>query len=157
MNHFQVTSNAFVNNGAIPKKYTGFGEDISPEFNLKNVCAEAVSIAIIMDDLDVPFVKAFNHWVVWNIPKTDVITENIKYGERTDNPKGAVQGIGWGKNGYRGPKQPPFIHKAHRYVFQFYVLDTMLGIGANSTKKELLKAMDGHILQCAEITGVYKP
>ena len=100
----------------MPIKHTGFGDDISPQFNLINICDEAVSVAIVMDDTDIPFVKAFNHWVIWNIPKTSVIPENIKYGANVENPKNAVQGVGWGKNRYRGPKQPPFIHKAHRYL-----------------------------------------
>ena len=27
-----ITSSSFKNNGTVPKKYTGFGEDISPDF-----------------------------------------------------------------------------------------------------------------------------
>lgn len=43
------------NSGMIPKHHTGFGEDISPEFIIRDVSEGAVSIAIILDDLDVPF------------------------------------------------------------------------------------------------------
>ncbi len=49
MNNLQVTSDAFLNMGAIPKQYTGFGDDISPGFNLSPIHKDAVSIAIIMD------------------------------------------------------------------------------------------------------------
>ena len=68
-----VHSNAFDDNGMIPQKYTGFGEDVSPEFILTDRPENTVSIAISLDDLDVPFCKEFNHWIIWNIPGTEVI------------------------------------------------------------------------------------
>jgi phosphatidylethanolamine-binding protein (PEBP) family uncharacterized protein len=80
MVELKVTSATFFDNEYIPKKYTGFGEDISPEFHLHNLSVKAVSIAIIMDDLDIPFIRALNHWLIWNIPRTDWIPENIPYG-----------------------------------------------------------------------------
>lgn len=52
-----VTSPAFTNNGNIPVKHTGFGEDKSPEFQISEVPENTVSFAIIFDDLDVPWVK----------------------------------------------------------------------------------------------------
>ena len=110
-----------------------------------------------MDDLDIPFRGVLNHWLIWNIPKTNFIAENIPYGQ---NPKcefdSAVQGAAWGKNRYRGPKQPIFIHKAHRYSFVFYALDTFLDLDSGNGKNELLKAMQGHILQTGNIVGIYK-
>ena len=42
---------AFENNGNIPREYTGFGRDISPEFELKNLCENAVSIAVIPENI----------------------------------------------------------------------------------------------------------
>ena len=63
------------------QKHTGFGEDISPAFKIENMSHKAVSIAIIMDDLDVVFSNEYNHWCIWNIPKTNEIAENIPYGK----------------------------------------------------------------------------
>jgi phosphatidylethanolamine-binding protein (PEBP) family uncharacterized protein len=34
----------------------------------------------------------------------------------------------------------------HHYVFEFYALDTKLDLPANTTRDELLKAMDGHVI-----------
>jgi phosphatidylethanolamine-binding protein (PEBP) family uncharacterized protein len=34
----------------------------------------------------------------------------------------------------------------HHYVFEFYALDTKLDLPANTTRDDLLKAMDGHII-----------
>lgn len=116
-----ITSSAFEHNGFMPDKYTGRGEDISPPFSLKNVSPNAKSIAIAMDDLDIPFFNAYNHWLIWNIPVQDTIPENIPHGITVESLGGAVQGIGYGKHGYRGPKPPPFIKKAHRYQFHIYI------------------------------------
>lgn len=144
-----IKSRAFTNNGFIPTEHTGFGDDISPELTIINAPDETISFAIVLDDLDVPLRKSFNHWIVWNIPKTEVIPEGL-------SEINAIQGIAWGKNRYRGPKQPFFIKKEHRYVFTVYALDRMLNISEKSNKKALLSAMNGHILTDATLIGKYK-
>lgn len=151
-----VRSSSFENNGMIPRKHTGFGEDLSPELLISDIPEETVSFAIILDDLDVPWKKNYNHWIVWNIPKTEIIPEGLSMGARIDKPIKACQGIGWGKNRYRGPKPPFFLRKTHRYVFYVYALDNELELSGNSKKAELLDAMHGHILAEAKITGLYK-
>ncbi len=69
----KVRSSSFKNNGMIPRKHTGFGEDLSPELLLSDIPEATVSFANILDDLDVPWKKNYNHWIVWNIPKTEII------------------------------------------------------------------------------------
>lgn len=152
----QIVCCTFENNGAMPKKHTGFDIDISPGFEMKNLCNNAVSIAIIMDDLDIPFIKEYNHWLIWNIPKTSIIPENVPHGELVKELGNAVQGVGYGKNKYRGPKQPIFVRNTHRYVFNFFVLDCFINLDGNARKKELLTEMEGHILQKGRISGNYK-
>ena len=152
-----IKSRAFENNGMIPKKHTGFGEDKSPEFMLSDIPDGTVSLAIIMDDLDVPLRDTFTHWLIWNIPKTDTIQEGLPGGKEIECPFDAIQGTAWGKHIYRGPKQPFFIRKEHRYVFHVYALDCMLNLSGMSGKKELVDAMNGHVLSEANIIGRYKP
>jgi len=145
-----VSSPSFVN-GMIPVEFTGDGEDKSPELVLENISEEAVSIAVIMDDLDHP-IRGYNHWVIWNIPPQNVIPEGITHGATVEEMGSALQGIGYGRHRYRGPK-PPF--GSHRYQFHVFVLDTMLDLNADAYKKDLLAAMDGHILQYGSVTGSY--
>ena len=116
---------------------------------------EVKTLVIIMDDLDVPFAGELNHWLIWNLPAENMIPEDIPYG--AECPNGAKQGFAYGKHRYRGPKQPPFIKKAHRYRFRVYGLDRALELPAASRKKELMQAMSGHILQTGEILGWYQP
>jgi len=150
-NELFVTSPSFVD-GIIPEQFTGNGEDRSPQLVFENLSADAVSIAVIMDDLDVPGVGVYNHWTIWNIPPQNLIPEGIPEGVTVGELGGAVQGVGYGLHRYRGPK-PPFGN--HRYQFHVFVLDTMLDLKAASRKKDLLAAMDGHILQYGSVTGAY--
>lgn len=149
----KITSPAFTDCGTIPRKHTGFGEDLSPELRIIGAPDAAVSLAVILDDLDVPFCRRFNHWVLWNLPKTEVIPEGLPAGAEIREPVAACQGVAWGKHRYRGPKQPFFIRNTHRYVFAVYALDCMLDIPAESDKTRLLDAMNGHVLAKAEIVG----
>lgn len=147
-----VTSNAFVDGGSIPVKYTGVGEDISPDLHLSEISPEAVSIALLMDDLDFPM-GTYNHWVVWNLPVMKDIPEAIPAGPVIETLQNAVQGKGYGVNRYKGPN-PPF--GTHRYKYQVYVLDIKMDLNSNAGKKELLEQMKGHVLQYGSITGNFK-
>ncbi|WP_298032048.1 YbhB/YbcL family Raf kinase inhibitor-like protein [uncultured Dysosmobacter sp.] len=149
-----VTSSAFSHGGSIPEQYTGYGEDVSPPFHISGLSSAAVSLAIILDDLDVPLFSAYPHWLIWDITPVEDIPAHIPHGKRTLDR--AVQGIAYGRNRYRGPKPPFFAHKPHRYRFSFYALDCFLGADAASDRKTLVKAMKGHILQQGSILGTYR-
>ena len=153
MKELTVKSPAFEHEGLMPIDYTGYGKDISPELRLFDIDAGAKSIAIIMDDLGHP-IPAYNHWVIWNIPVMQVIPANLPHGNTIECFSDAVQGRGYGRHRYRGPK-PPF-NWSHRYQFTVYVLDCVLDLPSASKKRDLLKAMNGHILQQAALVGHYR-
>ena len=150
-----VRSTSFENFADIPLKHTGFGDDISPELTVADIPENTVSFAVVLDDLDVPLLEKFTHWIIWNISVAD-IPEGLPGGAVIQSPVFACQGSAWGKHRYRGPKQPFFIRKPHRYVFSVYALDCLLNISEKSRKKNLVCAMKGHILAEANITGVFK-
>lgn len=143
----RITSPAFRQGCPIPVQYTGFGADISPAFQISGLCQEAVSLAVIMDDLDIPLVPAYCHWLIWNIPCTEELPEHIPHGSPV--LVRAVQGMAYGQHRYRGPKPPLFVRTPHRYVFRFYALDCFLDLGAQSNRPALVNAMTGHVLQKA--------
>jgi hypothetical protein len=148
-----VTTPAFEHEGLIPKEYTGYGADMSPEIHLSNIDSQAKSISIIMDDMGHP-IPNYNHWVIWNVPVMQIIPANIPYGRTVDILSGAVQGRGYGKHRYRGPK-PPF-NWSHRYQLNVFVLECALELPATSRKRDLINAMAGHILQQATLVGRYR-
>ncbi|HTG82988.1 MAG TPA: YbhB/YbcL family Raf kinase inhibitor-like protein [Geobacteraceae bacterium] len=147
MEGLRISSPAFANSGGIPAKYTCDGADESPPLSIEGVPAEAKALALIVDDPDAP-VGTWVHWVVWNIPpETRMVGENAL-------PPGAAQGKNdWGRNSYGGPCPPS---GSHRYFFKLYALDTTLALDASTTKKELEKAMKGHVVAQAETVGVYR-
>lgn len=152
----EITSPAFEDDGIIPIEYTGYGRDCSPTLILENLKSDAVSLAVIMVDLDIPFIREYPHWLIWNLPVTAEIPGSLPKSEHLPELSGAQQGIAYGKHQYRGPKPPAFLRKPHRYVFTVYVLDVRLDLDSDAKQAELLKAMEGHILQRGEITGLYR-
>lgn len=146
----KILSTAFEHNGSLPALYTCDGQDISPPLSFSGVPVEAKSLALLMDDPDVP--KSirpdgmWDHWVVWNISPT---TQSIKEGEE---PQGVVGKNTSGQQNYGGPCPPD---REHRYFFKLYALDTMLDLSAGSSKTEVEHAMKGHIIAMAELIGTY--
>ena len=155
LNQLSITSTAFEQNARIPSKYTCDGDrSVSPPLVFAGVPEGAKSLALIMDDPDVPKVLhadgVFDHWVLFNIPPTmHEIAEGGSIGTAGAN--------GGGKNAYTGPCPPPqYEPSEHRYVFVLYALDSELSLKDGATKQEVLKAMEGHIIQQAELIGKYK-
>ena len=151
VSNMKLTSTAFEHNGKIPSEYTCDGEDISPELMIEDVPAGAKSLALIMDDIDVPkHIRPdglWVHWVVWNI-STD--TKKIA---KANEPEG-IQGItNFGRTGYGGPCPPD---REHRYFFKLYALDISLDIPEGSTKDVLEKAMKENIIEQTELIGLYE-
>ena len=148
----ELKSAAFQPGGMIPAKYTCDGEDISPPLNWSDPPAGTKSFALISDDPDAP-VGTWVHWVIWNIPAaTRALEENLP--KMASLPNGAKQGTtDFRRIGYGGPCPPS---GTHRYFFKLYALDTTLNLPASTTKKDLEKAMGGHILAQTELMGKYQ-
>jgi Raf kinase inhibitor-like YbhB/YbcL family protein len=154
VDNFSVTSPAFKNGEYIPIKYSGIGENISIPLAFHNIDPRGKSIAIIMDDPDAPTPKPFVHWLIWNIPTSITsIPEDIPPSEIVLTLDGALQGKNTtGEVGYIGPNPPS---GTHVYKIKAYVLDYFLDIEAGSTKEELEKEMEGHILQSSLLEGKF--
>ena len=148
-----LTSSAFADGGAIPTRYTGDGEDVSPPLAWSAVPPETKSLALIGDDPDAPG-GTWVHWVIFNLPaETGELPEAVPPDEVLAD--GSRQGRNdFGHLGYRGPAPPP--GRAHRYFFKLYALDTVLDLEAGATKAQLLAAMQGHILAAGQLMGRYK-
>jgi Raf kinase inhibitor-like YbhB/YbcL family protein len=148
----KVTSTAFEDGGMIPSQYTCDGKNISPPLSWTSVPKDAKSLAVICDDPDAPM-GTWVHWVLFNIPASiHQFPENMSPKETLEN--GSRHGItDFRRLGYGGPCPPS---GTHRYFFKLYALDAMLDLKAGSTKDQLLKAMEGHILAQGQLMGKYK-
>jgi Raf kinase inhibitor-like YbhB/YbcL family protein len=146
----RLTSPAFANGGSIPTKYACDGDKVNPALAFSGVPSNAKSLALVIDDPDVPknLVPSgeFVHWLVWDIPATSK-------GIPEADPTAATKGLnGTGKPGYIPPCPPD---REHRYFFRLYALDKMLGSAKIANKADLQAAMQGHIVGQAELMGRY--
>ena len=141
----QLSSPSFKNNMSIQQKFTCQGENINPPLVILNPPKETKNFALVVDDPDAPG-GMFVHWVVFNIPpETHEIPENSVPGTQGRNDFGQLD--------YGGPCPPS---GEHRYFFKLYALDSKLNLKEGVTKKELEKAVEGHVLDKTELIGLYK-
>lgn len=148
----EIESDVFKEGGTIPARYTAQGEDISPPLYWSGVPARTLTFALIMDDPDAPM-GTWVHWVLYNLPG-DLRNLDEALSAVKDLDNGAKQGINsFRKIGYGGPNPP--LGPAHRYIFKLYALDSFLSLPDDVEKDTLVRAMEGHILDEAQLTGKF--
>ena len=147
----KLSSAAFEESGKIPAKYTCDGANINPPLEISDVPSTTKSLALIMEDPDVPKDLRpdgmWDHWVVFNIPPG---TAEIPEGQEPPGTHGSGTS---GNQNYFGPCPPD---REHRYFFKLFALDSELNLQEKATKSELEKAMEGHILEKTELMGRYE-
>ena len=145
MGNLQLTSSAFSYGDEIPRQFGYKNGNEEPSLTINGIPEGTESLALIMDDPDAMGAvgKVWVHWVVWNInPDTKRFND-------------ALEGMtDFGEVGYGGPAPPD---KRHTYVFKLYALDSMLEIPNESSKADVEKAMEGHIIEQTQLTGTYAP
>ena len=148
-----ISSPEFKKGEKIPPRFTGDGDNVSPRLEWSNVPENAKYLALIVDDPDAPG-GTFTHWVVFNIPADntglpEAVANNPQLHDGTLQGRNSAGGIG-----YYGPYPPA--GNRHRYYFSLYALDTKPDLRAGASKEQLLKAMEGHILDQGRLFGVYQ-
>ena len=145
MKKLSVMSPTFENNQLIPAKYTCDGDDVNPPLAIDGVPEGTKTLALIVDDPDAPM-GTWDHWIVWNIPATaSKIAENTVPGTEGMND--------FRRRSYGGPCPPS---GTHRYFFKVYALDVKLDLSPTSRKRDVEKAMQGHVLAKGELVGLYR-
>ncbi len=115
------------------------------------------SFVLIMHDPDNALNKTPDdvlHWMVFNIPGT---ARGLAGGQPTDAklPDGTIQAKGIRNVGYMGPGNAA-INPYHHYTLELYALDSMLTLGPDATRAEVMTAMTGHIVGKAVLVGRFK-
>jgi len=137
----------------IPKRFTCDGENLSPRITISGAPEKAKALVLIMEDPDAPM-GLFVHWTLFNIPPNTVEIKPGMGRERV-TAEGMEQGKNdFGRTGYDGPC-PPRGHGPHRYYFRLYAVDSKLSLRGTPTRKEILNAMEGKILENTYIMGKY--
>lgn len=125
----------------------------SPELSWSAPPEHTQSFALIVFDKDSPFGFKFTHWVLYDIP-----ADKRELPENTPKQEQLTDGSRQGKNdydriGYVGPCPP---RGTHHYVLTLYALDTKLNLSSGASKKQVVKAMNGHVLASGELVGRFQ-
>lgn len=159
-----VTSPAWPDGGEVPMHNAFRGDNKSPAFefhwnvgtNPTNPPDTLQTYAVIFHDVENSTNKTTAdtlHWTAFNIPGTAKgLPEGLASGDLADGTRnGPGLAARNGTPSYFGPGAGA--GPIHHYLFEFYALDTKLDLPANTTREDLLKAMDGHVIGKAAYYG----
>jgi hypothetical protein len=139
---FRLTSPAFADNAAIPRRFTCQGEGVSPELDWTGVPAGTTTLALLVVDPDAPIDNGFTHWVLTDIdPAAGTLTEGTTAGTQGDSSRGGP--------GYTGPCPPS---GTHHYIFTLYAL----AAPPAAASREAIEASAPQALGKAVLTGTYE-
>jgi len=152
-----LASKDFKDGGTIPDQYTEAANTmaVSPQLTWTSVPSATVSFTVLVHDPDTALDKTpreFVHWIIFNIPGT---ARSLPGGVPNEArlPDGAVQlKNSAGRVGYMGMGAPS-PGPAHHYTFEIFALDMKLTLGPDASQAELLKAMEGHVLDKGVLVG----
>lgn len=152
-----LSSDAFGPGESIPRRYTADDENISPPLQWSNLPAGTAALVLICEDPDAPRPEPWVHWLLYDIPATlGELREGLATDESIDDPAPMKQGCNtFEKSGYGGPA-PPRKHGVHHYIFTLYALRQPTRLPAACGKADLLRAMEGNILESARLVGIYE-
>ncbi len=145
---FTLSSTAFQNGGAIPRRFTCDGENVSPDLEWRGTPEGTVEMALIVDD---PDARGFTHWVVYQMTgsATGGLPEAISSSSDAP-PQGRND---FGKVGYGGPCPPS---GRHHYRFTLYALRKQLDVTGTPSGRELRTMIEGRASGVAVLTGTYQ-
>ena len=143
----QISSPSFNQNDVIPAQFTCDGAGSSPALRFSGAPRGARSLVLIIVDPDVPkSIKPdgrYLHWALWNLSanRTEIIEGQRALGLNDNGPGNYI------------PPCPPY--GEHRYLFQLYAIDYVIGSASISSEADLRRVMEGHILEQSELVGRY--
>lgn len=151
----ELSSKEFRNQEFMPKKYGCLADNISPELSWTGAPKETKSFALLVEDPDAPK-QIWVHWILFNIDKNiNKLEENFNIEDYKSISKDIKEGKNtFLNNNYGGPCPPE--GETHKYIFRLYALDKILDLDSGATKDRFLNAISGHVLDQAELIGLYK-
>src|SRR5215831_17890946 len=149
---FKLRSPAIAPSGFIPAKYTCDGPNVSPPLRWIDPPVDTKSFVVIVDDNEVSG-GARVHWLLYGITASRrELPEGIPNLDTVEHI--GTQGTnGFGSVGYGGPCPPT--GTSHDYCFTLYSLDAPIGIPPRAVKMDVVRAMQGHVLEQVRLVARY--
>jgi Raf kinase inhibitor-like YbhB/YbcL family protein len=146
-----ITSPVLEHGDAIPGGYAAESGGGSPPLEWTGVPEGTVELVLVVHDPDAPLTDGFTHWVVHGI---DPGATNLAEGETGEDRDFTIGRNELGDTAWMGPAPPPG-HGTHHYFFHLYAIDRALPSNRPLTRREVLDAIDGHIVEQARLVGTY--
>jgi Raf kinase inhibitor-like YbhB/YbcL family protein len=149
----KLTSSAFEDRGAIPKKHSQEGDNLSPPMVWSDAPEGTQAFAVVCHDPDAPLVTpagqyGFVHWVLYGIPGTvSSLAEGTSEFVAGKNETGNL--------GYTGP-MPPNGHGVHHYFFWVLALAREVDLPPGLTLWELLAKIEPDVIGMNRLVGTYQ-
>lgn len=153
---FRLTSPAFEHDAALPLRYTGDGDDISPPLAWDGTPPGTKELVLICDDPDAD-PGVFTHWLVYGLPPdSTALPEGISDDAiiETDDVS-LVQGLNeFDEVGWSGPVASDE-RGPHRLFFRLFALDTELeDLPPGVSRSKLRAAAKDHIIEQTVLVGI---
>lgn len=145
----KLFSKVFNDGDVIPAKFNfDMGEATLP-VEWSHLPTDTKSLVLICDDPDAD-VGTWGHWVLFNVPPT-----------LSQLPAKAVdfpEGVRVGKNQLSRREYASVQSKTgmNRYFFSLFALDCTLDLPDGTSKKDILKAIESHVIDDAQLMGFYE-
>ena len=150
----RLSSTAFSDGTAIPRRHTCDGEDLSPPLAWSDVPAGVRGFVILCDDPDAPG-GTWHHWAAYDIPASQSALAPST--AQQAGKQGFRQATNdFGRIGYGGPC-PPHRHGPHHYRFRLLALSIdHLPMRKNPSCRDVEREARKHVLADAVLVGIYE-
>lgn len=142
-----LTSPAFADGDAVPRRFTCRGDNISPPLAWTGVPADARALALVVTDPDAPN-GTYVHWVLFDLDPT---TRSLGAGSVPAEAHQAKNSAGHAR--YDGPCPPS---GTHHYRFVVYALRTPTTLGDGVDMSRALAAIDGKAIGRGTLVGIVR-
>jgi Raf kinase inhibitor-like YbhB/YbcL family protein len=140
-----VTSTAFAEGDAVPRKFTCDGVNVSPPLAWSGVPSSAAAVALVVDDPDAPS-GTFTHWVVLDLSASATGLEEAA------DPGGVQAKNSAGRASWYGPCPPG---GTHHYRFTVYALSAATGLADGAGLDDALRAIEDRSVSWGRLTATY--
>lgn len=149
-----LSSSAFPDGAAIPRRYTCDGENLSPPLEWSGAPPGTRSFVLLCDDPDAP-AGTWHHWAAYDIPAAQTaLASGAAQGVDAERFKQAINDFR--DIGYGGPC-PPRRHGPHHYHFRLLGLSVdRLATHKDPTCRDVEREARKHSLAEATLVGVYQ-
>ena len=141
----RLASKSVDHGGVFDRKYTQYGDNISPHIDWSEFPAETITFILMVDDADAPG-GVWNHWMVFDIPHTVTeFKENQWHGKVATNS--------YGEQRYLGPL--PANTLPHQYEFKVYALDKRLDLSTAMNATGIMMEAQHSVIDTAVLSARY--